>query len=97
MIRPPPRSTRTDTLVPYTTLCRSLTLRAVDGQRQQPVRTGVLDRHLRALLDRLAGAAGGTREGAHDADLDRSRLRARHAGHGQQGDAEADEIGRAHV
>src|SRR3546814_19631967 len=23
MIRPPPRSTRTDTLVPYTTLCRS--------------------------------------------------------------------------
>src|SRR3546814_11886924 len=24
MIRPPPRSTRTDTLFPYTTLCRSL-------------------------------------------------------------------------
>src|SRR3546814_12267214 len=24
MIRPPPRSTRTDTLLPYTTLCRSV-------------------------------------------------------------------------
>src|SRR3546814_7225716 len=31
MIRPPPRSTRTDTLFPYTTLFRSLWNRAVAG------------------------------------------------------------------
>src|SRR3546814_3469552 len=33
MIRRPPRSTRTDTLFPYTTLCRSALARAVDEQR----------------------------------------------------------------
>src|SRR3546814_11254582 len=31
MIRRPPRSTRTDTLVPYTTLFRSQLIRAADG------------------------------------------------------------------
>src|SRR3546814_5439412 len=31
MIRRPPRSTRTDTLFPYTTLCRSRDDRTVDG------------------------------------------------------------------
>src|SRR3546814_5267656 len=33
MIRRPPRSTRTDTLFPYTTLFRSLLTAAVDGRR----------------------------------------------------------------
>src|SRR3546814_15576833 len=32
MIRRPPRSTRTDTLFPYTTLFRSLDARAMDGE-----------------------------------------------------------------
>src|SRR3546814_15543121 len=31
MLRPPPRSTRTDTLLPYTTLCRSPRLVATGG------------------------------------------------------------------
>src|SRR3546814_14117564 len=33
MIRRPPRSTRTDTLFPYTTLCRSVTQEKLDQQR----------------------------------------------------------------
>src|SRR3546814_14279851 len=36
MIRRPPRSTRTDTLFPYTTLFRSQTLRAPFLSRQKP-------------------------------------------------------------
>src|SRR3546814_7581521 len=46
MIRRPPRSTRTDTLFPYTTLFRSVGLEALahellDGlRRQQPVEAG---------------------------------------------------------
>src|SRR3546814_18893350 len=48
MIRPPPRSTRTDTLVPYTTLFRSVSrvvardprLRLVVGERDGPTTKG---------------------------------------------------------
>src|SRR3546814_19639701 len=46
MIRRPPRSTRTDTLFPYTTLFRSFGARvqrqadAVEGKRQRRVATG---------------------------------------------------------
>src|SRR3546814_4922951 len=59
MIRPPPSSTRTDTLFPYTTLCRSgvevdartigqrQTLKAADGG-------GVCVRAVEALVDRNA-------------------------------------------
>src|SRR3546814_1753985 len=36
MIRPPPRSTRTDTLFPYTTLCRSLERRDDGEGRDAP-------------------------------------------------------------
>src|SRR3546814_17610052 len=53
MIRPPPRSTRTDTLFPYTTLFRSL--RAwplVRHRRQRP-------RHVRPRPLRRPGLAGG--------------------------------------
>src|SRR3546814_3772414 len=42
MIRRPPRSTRTDTLFPYTTLFRS---RRQAGHRQKPARQGRLYRH----------------------------------------------------
>src|SRR3546814_15751017 len=47
MIRRPPRSTRTDTLFPYTTLFRSLALLA----RQQPRQFG------RHIVEQLAGQA----------------------------------------
>src|SRR3546814_14494384 len=36
MIRRPPRSTRTDTLLPYTTLFRSGCIRITDGLHQPP-------------------------------------------------------------
>src|SRR3546814_19033302 len=35
MIRPPPRSTRTDTLFPYTTLFRSAFARALDAEMRR--------------------------------------------------------------
>src|SRR3546814_6539469 len=40
MIRRPPRSTRTDTLFPYTTLCRSWHRRRSEGDRGRCFRTG---------------------------------------------------------
>src|SRR3546814_3477483 len=43
MIRRPPRSTRTDTLFPYTTLFRSVVGQRAD--RDQPVGTGLRQRH----------------------------------------------------
>src|SRR3546814_16926553 len=47
MIRRPPRSTRTDTLVPYTALCRS---QALDlGQREQAVGGGLALDHAAVL------------------------------------------------
>src|SRR3546814_1827246 len=51
MIRRPPRSTRTDTLVPYTTLFRS----GLRGRRDEGHRD---ERRLRAHLPRLCRAAG---------------------------------------
>src|SRR3546814_6916489 len=39
MIRRPPRSTRTDTLFPYTTLCRSALIHIGHGQAFQTVRS----------------------------------------------------------
>src|SRR3546814_6224890 len=56
MIRRPPRSTRTDTLFPYTTLFRSATLdlhgeRCRDrGRRPQPARPPPLPGRLRVIL-----------------------------------------------
>src|SRR3546814_2142720 len=38
MIRPPPRSTRTDTLFPYTTLFRSACQRQVSAEKLRPVK-----------------------------------------------------------
>src|SRR3546814_16254594 len=52
MIRRPPRSTRTDTLFPYTTLFRSTPARRRRG------RAG--DRHRRGCRAGAAGMAGGT-------------------------------------
>src|SRR3546814_15484321 len=56
MVRRPPRSTRTDTLVPYTTLFRSATL--VSANRNADL---YLSHGLRAIHDRIAaiGPLGG--------------------------------------
>src|SRR3546814_18314771 len=52
MIRRPPRSTRTDTLFPYTTLFRSITGVDEQGQRLDADATGKLvDRHRRGLVE----------------------------------------------
>src|SRR3546814_609223 len=59
MIRRPPRSTRTDTLFPYTTLVRSEERRAVPGEPLGEVDdqgTELASHHLRSL------AGGGTEE-----------------------------------
>src|SRR3546814_12200169 len=73
MIRRPPRSTRTDTLFPYTTLCRSVDERAAriaardlggvdqhgDAVDRAPVRYIALAAHRRARGDVIGGAARG--------------------------------------
>src|SRR3546814_7643698 len=63
MIRRPPRSTRTDTLFPYTTLFRSAVSRdggyEADHGRRFPV-------CLKAPLVRIAGGRGAVYFGAHD-------------------------------
>src|SRR3546814_2984439 len=42
MIRRPPRSTRTDTLFPYTTLFRSPCVRALGSQRKARIRISII-------------------------------------------------------
>src|SRR3546814_17593415 len=61
MIRRPPRSTRTDTLFPYTTLFRSLVQGGVERLRgSQVAAVGLLDHHPRA-----PGAAAGVERANH--------------------------------
>src|SRR3546814_19397717 len=66
MIRRPPRSTRTDTLFPYTTLFRSRVLRTVLGRRH--VALAGVDRQLhvdaRAVVQRAQH-----QRGVHDLDV----------------------------
>src|SRR3546814_19454573 len=100
MIRRPPRSTRTDTLFPYTTLFRSVDARAASAHL------------LGILLLRLYGAriADGGRTGLvaardHDGDIARADRRGLVGAAGRQRDrsrprpADHDlrQIGRAHV
>src|SRR3546814_16956888 len=54
MIRPPPRSTRTDTLFPYTTLFRSARERA-EPTDPETDRSGILAEHFERI-DRREGA-----------------------------------------
>src|SRR3546814_7837528 len=70
MIRRPPRSTRTDTLFPYTTLFRSAARRRRPRHRPaEHLRTQVLrpQGHRRAL--RAAPAAGAPRSEEHTSEL----------------------------
>src|SRR3546814_6585082 len=89
MIRQPPRSTRTDTLFPYTTLFRSLDdhrifddLRLVGKRREHALEA---DRRLcRPLLERFALAIGRDLAGARFILDDRQRIaRHRHAAKAQ--------------
>src|SRR3546814_7785920 len=65
MKRRPPRSTRTDTLFPYTTLFRSLRLVHPGGRRDDPLRLSAADRGRPAAGDgarvRLAVLRSGAR------------------------------------
>src|SRR3546814_14437109 len=76
MIRRPPRSTRTDTLFPYTTLFRSAVRDASRGGRSRQAETGLLLRRgasaVRGCTKGLAGQ-GGT-GGAPDPVQGRRRL-----------------------
>src|SRR3546814_9843496 len=56
MLRRPPRSTRTDTLFPHTTLFRSLTIPGLISPKVPPLRVVLLLRHvLKELLVALIG------------------------------------------
>src|SRR3546814_9425336 len=74
MIRPPPRSTRTDTLFPYTTLFRSLDLSqrlAVDQPCSDDMEDGIADRYTqkpRMFVARRDGFEGGRSE-EHTSEL----------------------------
>src|SRR3546814_2436306 len=77
MIRRPPRSTRTDTLFPYTTLFRSdrpargdrRDVRRRDGRaRRSGRRATARARAAAAKADRRGGAANGAAGGGRDAD-----------------------------
>src|SRR3546814_6102941 len=77
MIRRPPRSTRTDTLFPYTTLFRSLRLLSDDDDRRpRPFHRARAERRLAARhgLDRIALRSGCRRRRPAAASGDR-RLR----------------------
>src|SRR3546814_10155329 len=54
MIRRPPRSTRTDTLFPYTTLFRSLLVQTVEGFQETPLTRRSLAPPFRTRHFRLA-------------------------------------------
>src|SRR3546814_15644197 len=58
MIRQPPRSTRTDTLIPYPSLCRSAALRIHLGVGRDLARKGVGARLQRPERRRIGGKAG---------------------------------------
>src|SRR3546814_14507337 len=91
MIRRPPRSTRTDTLFPYTTLFRSLA-----GARQaaeQAAREEDFLRHVTAELEALKPQPGEEPELAQQ----RSLLQAGEKLAAAMQEAQGAQIGRAHV
>src|SRR3546814_18326870 len=68
MVRRPPRSTRTDTLFPYTTLFRSLARAAADRERRQQVVVGPAA-GLGGQLGRAVGVAQQGRSEEHTSEL----------------------------
>src|SRR3546814_2923965 len=79
MIRRPPKSTRTDTLFPYTTLFRSWSYRPFRGRLCRPCRRsrlsreGQFGRHGKLGRGRTVAAGDGGRRGACDAGRSRDR------------------------
>src|SRR3546814_19185445 len=111
MIRRPPRSTRTDTLFPYTTLFRSYKSRAVEAQmRESQKHTKLLKKNLEharkaAEQDHLTGLPN---RRAFESTLREAAVRARDKGkslsvafcdidHFKQINDVHGQIGRAHV
>src|SRR3546814_12072564 len=100
MTRRPPRSTRTDTLLPYTTLFRSDTLQALTRDNpDQQVRIGVLRTNVELRMDEVDRMIAGTSNAASV-----ERLVTRYPIHGiaagvvgQERTLLARQIGRAHV
>src|SRR3546814_13218783 len=86
MIRRPPRSTRTDTLFPYTTLFRSVSLRHYQG-----VAVRLCSRH---AVERQVAACTGF---ILDDNIPSGLLGHAVSQHTGQGVRSASEIGRAHV
>src|SRR3546814_563341 len=70
MIRRPPRSTRTDTLFPYTTLfraCAALRIIAAGLRRRRVERVGAVERVVKAAPARIGGVQSEARvERGHD-------------------------------
>src|SRR3546814_9039078 len=97
MIRRPPRSTRTDTLFPYTTLFRSVAPGDLGarGRRFQRALVGAFQIGAVGLVERLADfrADQGAEQGA-GGHADQAALATAELG---AGDSAADENGRAHV
>src|SRR3546814_3803439 len=108
MIRRPPRSTRTDTLFPYTTLFRSVArvhvadrdhvARAEEGEEAaQPLaRSRFRSRHPHAGVERAQACPGARIAGEAPAGLGDGRWGGYFAIHGA-GAVRAGKIGRAHV
>src|SRR3546814_11392958 len=63
MLRRPPRSTRTDTLFPYTSLFRSVSVGGVDA-RWQAAKAKVTAKDRARLLDRIMVGSRSSRSGA---------------------------------
>src|SRR3546814_18173541 len=83
MIRRPPRSTRTDTLFPYTTLFRSVpgSGLCLCGDRRKPLHRAAQKLHDALLRDRTGvgiGVGDRQRGGLRDAVLGHAELRQRH-------------------
>src|SRR3546814_15779922 len=91
MIRRPPRSTRTDTLFPYTTLFRSVDIGILGAGLRLPGGIG-RDQDEPFLEQRFDLQARAALRGIHDPDVEPPFYEPRH-----EVGFEADQIGRAHV
>src|SRR3546814_17203803 len=91
--RPPPRSTRTDTLFPYTTLFRALLQAAHTGAQSQ---VGLSQRRGKAQL-RLTQARFGGEAQEVGIGLESAQQLVEVASRRQHEQVAADQIGRAHV
>src|SRR3546814_8609198 len=100
MIRRPPRSTRTDTLFPYTTLFRSVSRQM---KTRGPTRWSVIApgsparEHCNEISLGNAGDDGRSRQRRRDIDVDQSATEADLERLCQRADRLLHQIGRAHV